>query len=148
MIKGWPTLCLSALSVVRVRESANCLAFMLYLHCLQVSQLQEELQQMAEGHQQETDRQVTQAQACLQAELHTWERLCRSVILFESTQCFLNVHVLKSSSSMWQRRRVFQKASLACLPSVLDEVILQVSVYGCLHGTARMEQDLASKSKV
>ncbi|KAL0033226.1 hypothetical protein WJX79_010565 [Trebouxia sp. C0005] len=44
----------------------------------QVSQLQEELQQMAEGHQQETDRQVTQAQACLQAELHTWERLCRA----------------------------------------------------------------------
>jgi len=24
---------------------------------------------------------VTQAQACLQEEVHTWERLCRSVIL-------------------------------------------------------------------
>ncbi|KAL0054385.1 hypothetical protein WJX82_008098 [Trebouxia sp. C0006] len=44
----------------------------------QVSQLQKELQQMAEGSQQETDRQVTQAQACLHEEVHTWERLCRA----------------------------------------------------------------------
>ncbi|DBB04631.1 TPA: hypothetical protein ACH3X1_012696 [Trebouxia sp. C0004] len=44
----------------------------------QVSQLQRELQQVAEGYQQETDMQVTQAQACLQEEVHTWERLCKA----------------------------------------------------------------------
>lgn len=61
---------------------------MIYLHCLQVSQLQKELQQMAEGSQQETDRQVTQAQARLQEEVHTWERLCRSVILLNQLIAF------------------------------------------------------------
>ncbi len=60
----------------------------MHLPCLQVSQLQKELQQMAEGYQQETDRQVTQAQACLQEEVHTWERLCRSVILLNQLVAF------------------------------------------------------------
>ena len=38
----------------------------------------------------------------------------------QATHHFLDVHVLKPSSSMWKRCSVFHKPSLACLPSVLD----------------------------
>ncbi len=110
MSKGWPTLCLSA-ALVMIRMCK-------YAKSPSVGQSTAE-RASADGRGVSAgDRQAGDPGASLPARrgahLGTPLQVSHPV---ES-----DVHLLRQSNNTWQRRSVFHRASLACLPSILDAV--------------------------